>query len=139
MPDIDEILEFKGYDFHSFMSKCRLRVWIYGRMTLSALVMMSDVPDGGLSITNGSEKIATKVMETIIRPKFGMTPDRVTWIEHYEHDGEEARDPIRRPYYDTVTYDWLQPNGHSFKAISPSWQRVSRKWIEELIKETIDG
>jgi len=140
MPQVDTILEYKGYPSHRFMSKCRIRIWIYGRVELSALVIMSDMAEPGswnLSVTNGSDRIATTVVETILMPKYKIEPGRVIWVEHYEHDGENARDPIRRTSYDTVTYKWQQVNGHNYQATGPSWQRVTRQWIEELIKETI--
>ena len=131
---IDEIFEFRGY--HGFPSKCRIRAWLFGRIELSILVMMSDIPDGGTSITNASEVIATKVMQDIVGPKFDLEHDRVTWIEHYPRQGENNRDPVYRTSFDLVTYKWL--NGKELRATSPSWTRVSKAWIEELIKDRIE-
>lgn len=134
MSEHDMIFNYPGY--HGIKSKCRLRIWIRGRINASAIVVMSDVPDGGTSITNRSEVIASKVVTDILLPKHEISHTRAIWFEHYPH--AEKLFPEDHETFDLVTYEWDIPNKSTIRARNPSWYRVSLEVVEGLVKEEIN-
>lgn len=126
MSQIDQEFNYAGY--HGIASKCRLRVWMGGRVDRMVFVMMTELDNSGTSVTNRSEHIATMVNKDILIPKFGIDRDRAIWIEHYSKGGVTPWDT-----FDVVTYDWDTKQ----QAKNPSWHRVSQRWVEELIREEL--
>lgn len=117
---------YKG--LHHRPARCNLSVYKLGRgqehLTDATYVAVfaEPVEYEGLSVTNGAEKIATAVMESL-----ETTPGRVIWIEHYPKELHWRKD---KESFDVVTFCWEEE-----RASRPTWLRVSRAWVEELIKE----
>jgi hypothetical protein len=141
MPDIDQEFNYDGY--HGVPSKCRLRVWSFGRMNTTVVVVLSDIAlDSGTSVTNRIEHIATMVNKDVLIPKLGVDHDRAIWIQH--HPNEEYRDD---PEFELVTFDWEQvprrkrypsvESAYYHRAKHASWSYRRQEWVEELIKDVV--
>jgi hypothetical protein len=71
-------------------------------------------------ITNTYEDLATGVWQ-----KFGLTVDRITWIEHYGAQAYGVRID--------ETFDWITPKRQGDRLVSPQWRPGSRQELEQRI------
>ena len=89
------------------------RIRIYVRPETSIVVATWDTNSDGTSITNAVEIVAAAVAK-----EYGL--ERLTWIEHYEHGGD-----------DDETFDLVRFHQEEFR--NPAWQHLGSASLLELL------
>ncbi|MFB6271975.1 MAG: hypothetical protein ABEL51_03670 [Salinibacter sp.] len=110
-------------------SRCRLRIYRHEGGSQVVVLTQSydeDSPcyNGGTSITNASENVATLVVN-----RYGLDPERVTFIEHYIDRTVDPDDPLGPETFDLIEYDW---SGWIAKS-PPRWSHLGRERAEDLV------
>lgn len=95
---------------------------------LTVLVVSEARDNEGMSVTNAADLIAT-----LVAKQLRLDPHRVLWVEHYPVL-YKADQEIHEETFDLVTFEWVEQ-----QAGFPRWFPVSRRWVEELIKEPFVG
>lgn len=128
--EIDRLFEYEGY--HRQSAYCWLNMVRFGRGLVkqrSAVVILTELPDSGTSVTNRIESLASEVWQKILRlgiieaDRVPISPGRVLWFEHYLERGRNFPE-----HYDLVTFDWDDRN----EARRAVWSRVDEAFIEQL-------
>jgi hypothetical protein len=114
----DKIFHYLGYGTHP--STCRLRLYDGPKGKVAIVSQMEG--DQGTSVTNAAEDIASKVCR-----EFSLNHGEVTWVEHYEHTGEQET-------FDQVEFgiSYGRPNN---TLANPRWSHLTRQAVAELIGE----
>jgi hypothetical protein len=127
--EIDELFQYEGY--HRQPAYCWLNLVRFGRglhKQRSAVVVLTELPDSGTSVTNRIEHLAGEVWQKVLRlgiieaDRVPISPGRVLWFEHYLEDSFDGE------HYDLVTFDW----NDRMEARRAVWHRVDEKFIEQL-------
>ena len=111
---------------HPYMlrnGECRIRAYESPEHTV--IVIATQLPGFGVSITTAAETIATEFWNRLDRP------ESFTWIEHYPAaDGPRLTLPesFDRVFFSISTEEGLH---------QPAWQRISRKRVEALIQQPL--
>lgn len=97
-------------------SSCVLKVYKGPEVDM---VVVEDIPgpEGGTSITNCVEFLATKIVA-----EFSLRTEDMLWIEHYPHSGHDAT-------YDSVEFEWVRG-----QATSPRWFSLPKQYVD-LVQE----
>jgi len=122
----DEIFHFVGY--FGCPSKCRIR---WTKRSDKVVVIASQLSeDGGTSITNRAEHLATEVCQ-----RYGLDADRVVYVEHYpdrRSPGQKLHDPIFDEHFSLVSF---HRKGATFSR--PQWTRIEKTLVETLIGQPL--
>lgn len=133
----DGRFEYQGY--HRTPAFCWLNIGKIGRGHYGGsgtVVIMTELPDSGLSVTNACEKIATKVVQEIFYPR-DWPLHKAMWFEHYT---EEERGRSLGESYDMVLFQWepSMKTGAGLVATQATWRHVDRAFVEDLLGFPID-
>lgn len=100
----------------------------------SGLVMFTDPGKScGVSVTNGSEVIAQKIWETVLKPQFGpgnspaLDPAGILWVERYRPGPTRPKETL-----DQIRYAYV---GSRF--FSPRWSPIGRPEIERQFGQEV--
>ncbi len=111
--------------------KCRLRIFDLRKSDTKevrhlrpVIVIVSDVPESGMSIKSCAGHIATKVAEA-----FCVDPLRMLFIEYYPAVtyGEDGKNTIPERY-ESVAFTWIEN-----KAIQPRWRTLKTPLLETVM------
>lgn len=105
-----EMFEYRG--FIGQVSMCNLAIELLGGEAIVLFVEMHGNP--GASITNASEGIAAKVLETKLT---GVDLRRIRWFEHYPADNTP-------PAFDEILYEGLGRTNNQAWVKGATWSRV---------------
>ena len=122
MDYIDHIIEYKGYPFHNFISRCGIQV----RETEDGkyLVIATDLGDDtGTSVTNACETIA----EVVCRD-YEILPRNLIFIEHYP-----ARGRKKSSFFREETFNIVQFKNNGLKFFSPEWKHLPKEKFIKII------
>jgi len=130
----DIIYSWKGWGgkFNLASGMCRLRIYDMAKASKKTvahlrpmLVIVSDVPESGMSVRSCAGHIATMVTKD-----FHIDPHRMLWIEHYPAKtyGEKSEHVIPESF-DAVEFEW-----HADKAIKPVWRALKPPLLDEIAK-----
>ena len=90
---------------------------------LQIVVISEPLNYEGLSVTHGSEHIATAMMR-----KYGVGPFGTAYVEHYRDEfPERVSRAVQKPSFDAVWYKWLVVNPGcpvKIEAQSPKWRSL---------------
>jgi hypothetical protein len=92
------------------------------------VVVIAQPLDGyeGVSVTNGSEHIATELAA------LGYLPFETIYVELYPREpgmSDQEAEELHRPSYSLIRYEW----DGNVKARRPQWRSLSREDFEELV------
>jgi hypothetical protein len=130
--EVDELFRYQGY--HQMPAYCWLNIVRFGRglhKQRSAVIVLTELPDSGTSVTNRIESLAGEVWQRVLRRwqvdgKIApISPGRALWFEHYLSRGHNFPE-----HYDLVTFDWNDRT----EASRAVWHRVDEKFIEQLTR-----
>ncbi|RPH52508.1 MAG: hypothetical protein EHM85_02440 [Desulfobacteraceae bacterium] len=130
----DIIYSWKGWGgkFNLASGMCRLRIYDMTKDEKKAvahlrpiIVIVSDVPESGMSVRSCAGHIATMVTKD-----FHIDPHRMLWIEHYPAKiyGEKSEHVIPESF-DAVEFEW-----YADKAIKPDWRVLKPPLLDEIVK-----
>jgi hypothetical protein len=121
--------EYKGRRYGSQDAACRIRVFDRADRNCNGrdlVVVMTQLDKyEGLSVTNGCEFIASKIVQT---PFFEGA--NCTFVEHYPAYNEMARRLFNKPSFSVVSFAWRDG-----KASNPAWQYITQADLERMIGE----
>jgi hypothetical protein len=126
--------EFRYKPPHHIEAHCRVRIYSatggYDGEDRTVVVISEAADNPGMSVTNASEDIATKIVQV-----FNIDPARTRWIEHYPQEAwrYHGREEIKPATYDEVFYSW-----RGLEAREPNWRRIPLEEIEILTGEEPD-
>ncbi|MGB3508017.1 MAG: hypothetical protein WBA93_01980 [Microcoleaceae cyanobacterium] len=105
-------------------SKCRVRIWHHDSQS-ATVVLFSDLDeeDSGTSITNASENIAT-----LVRERFGLEDNNITWIEHYPRHRQKYEPPFDKEDFALIEYKTIR---NQLK--HPKWRYISKSQVEKMV------
>lgn len=132
--EVDQRFEYQGY--HRTPAHCWLNVARFGRgghAGAGTLVIMTELPDSGLSVTNACERIATDIVKVFHWPR-GWSLHKTLWVEHYT---EEERGRSLGESFDLVSFDWARGSS-GMTAHNATWHHITREWVEQLTRFPID-
>ena len=130
-PRVDVLLDYPaGHAPHD--GRCRARVY---DGPAGPVLVLSELPDNpGASVTNAAEIVACAAVEQL-----GLSPARVTVVEHYPH----AAGDWRHDTFDRVTYASMDAaahyraggrGGHTWRQLgAASWVRLTAADVAALI------
>jgi hypothetical protein len=115
--------------------RCRLRIFDLKQNADKGLahlrpiiVVISDLPEGSVSIRSCTSHIATNVIR-----EFNLNPQRILFIEYYPQStygpGKNLKIPER---IEAVEFNWIDGN-----ALKPQWRPLSPK-LKDLVKSLIE-
>jgi hypothetical protein len=115
---IDQIYHFKGaWDVPSF---CGLKIIAKKDKTIVVLTELYD-SNPGSSVTSWIDNLATELLL-----KFSIDPKKLNLIEH--NPDRKSNLEFLKETFDIVSFKW---NGEKF--ISPSWKRITKAEVDNLI------
>jgi hypothetical protein len=118
-------------------SQCHCGVTIFPA-DHGALVILSQRPEIGNSVTNLSEGIATALLQ---HPSLqGYRHDQISWVEYYgpesggsykeaAEDTWRCNDPLYQPHFDSIRYSW---DGSSYT--DPKWSSMTHDELCRLVE-----
>ena len=130
----NDIFRWKGWGGKLSLASgsCRLRIFdLRGEKSGDLLllrpiiVVVSDVPGNDMSIRSCSGHIATLVTQ-----EFGISPQRMMWIEYYpalEYGKKVVRSVPEK--FDVVEFVWKEE-----KALEPKWRPLKPPMLEAIKK-----
>jgi len=133
----------------SIQPRCDLRVYQLGlaravdHRGFFVVVYGEPADYEGYSVTNGAEHIATQLVASRIGRETIRDRARVLWVEHWPKECQRIK--TNPENFDLVFFDWRWNECYigtyepCWCAISPTWHRVSREWLEQLLGEEFDG
>ena len=130
----DIIYSWKGWGGKLCLGSgmCRLRIYDMTKAAGKAvahlrpvIVIVSDVPESGMSIRSCAGHIATMVTKD-----FHIDQHRMLWIEHYPAKtyGEKNEHVIPESF-EAVEFEWHEDN-----AIKPKWRALKPPLLDEIAK-----
>jgi len=120
----NEIVNFKTGQA-KLPTVCRFTVYETDNKSRYVVLLTELSENPGMSVTNASEEIATKIYNEIFDKK-KINPEQIVWLEKYDTED----------YYDRVSYD-VDGSVFSTKRFfsNPQWKRMSAGEFEALINE----
>lgn len=126
MPNNDFILNY-AMPHRSPEDQARIRLWENNGKTICLISQMG--PDyQGVSVTNGSEHIATELARN-----HGVSPSNTIYVEHYPAFDNEDR-KWGKPSFDIVSWTWTKDN----RAMHPQWKPSTKRQVEAWVGEEIE-
>ena len=142
-------LRVEAYKYHFKKSQydkqknscCWLRIYQMGSHTSVPIMLLTELPqglNGGFSVTNGCEQIATKVANEFF-PLLHYEWQRSLWFEYYPKNnyisaGQES--------CSVITFQWSRKkvDGEIEKLIAtrPSWIHINQETISDIVKFNFD-
>lgn len=128
----DDLFSWEGFGgkLRLASGQCRLRIFNLAKDNENELayirpivVIVSDIPDSGMSIRSCSSHIATMVAK-----EFNINPGRMLYIEYYSSTiYGEKKESIIPERYEAVDFTW-----HQDKAIEPRYRKLQSPMLETL-------
>ena len=128
----DDIFSWEGFGGKLRLAngKCRLKIFDLSKGSEKGLahirpliVIVSDIPDSGMSVRSCSSHIAT-----MITKEFDMDPNRMLFIEYYASvTYGENKENIIAERYEVVDFTWYQD-----KALEPTYRRLISPMLETV-------
>lgn len=117
-----ELIYFTYTSKNKLKGMCKLEVY---RKWKGVIIVATEMPNNpGQSITNTAETIATQFLR-----KYNISPQGMTWIEHYDEEQVKAGHIIAESFARVhFEFDWL-----ACKFINPTWVYVSPETYRRLI------
>jgi hypothetical protein len=134
----DDIYSWQGWGGKLKLGSgsCRLRIFDLKKGDASGLahlrpiiVVVSDIPEGRMSVRSCSGHIATNVTRD-----FKIDPHRMVWVEYYPEKRYGVNDERVIPeQFQNVEFVW-----HEDKAINPKWRPLNPLMVD-IIKPLLDN
>lgn len=103
-----------------WQSQCWLR--IYHPHPEATVVIVSDIPNAGTSITNAAARLAKLVVK-----EFRISPKEMVWIEQYPH-WRNSSTPAAE--FSLVSFDWLKDD-----PTKPTWACINIEKVRHLTED----
>jgi hypothetical protein len=133
----DEIYIWEGWGgaLRLGSGKCRLRICDLEKSESAGIiylrpivVMVSDIPESGMSVRSCAGHIATGVVK-----EYNLDPHRMLYVEYYPPTAYgENKEHIIKERYDAVDFIW-----HDDKAIQPKWRALKAPMLD-IIKQLVE-
>lgn len=128
----DDIFSWEGFGGKLRLAngKCRLKIFDLSKGSGKGLahirpliVIVSDIPDSGMSVRSCSSHIATMVTK-----EFGMDPNRILFIEYYPSTSYgENKENVIPERYEAIDFTWYQD-----KALEPKYRKLTSPMLETV-------
>ena len=133
----DDLFSWEGWggELKLASGRCRLLIFDLRKGDIKGLshlrpviVIVSDVPESGMSIKSCAGHLATKVVET-----FHIDSARMLFVEYYPAVtyGEDGKNTIPERY-EAVEFTWIEN-----KAIQPKWRTLKAPLLE-IVRELME-
>jgi len=130
----DDIFEWEGWGgkLRLGSGKCRLRIYDLRNDQVKGLtllrpfvVLVTDIPDGSMSVKSCAGHIATRVTA-----RFKIDPHRMLYIEYYPEKRYGENDSQAIP----ETFEAVEFNWHKDMAMHPKWRELKPPLLGTLKK-----